>query len=495
MVHFDRAGDTTWGQNIVQVLPNYACGGPILGRAENGDLILAVLVIKDVDEIEDSVAVYLQRINLEQELLWGENGIAVDTTSRMQAAGGVYTGPVEGTFLIYWGNNVADFRDPDPRLQLVNGDGDFIWAYGGVELDQLQTTVVTSDGCIVGVQMTVPFPTVEIIKLNSDGNQLWESRLTTLWESLTERTVCDVESDQFGGVILLYKYEKEVVVNNQSVRFFGLNAVRISEDGDSLWTSQLYERQRDERERFGEMTAELNYVGERRFFVAWADDPYSFQVIAIDIDGGELWEEPSDIITSFPMNYDQLIAQESDGGVCYFWADRDDREQGPTWQEWGQRIGLEGERLWGDRGRAVQARNVTNHSAITDGHGGAITLVEFGNNGTLQMINRNGEIGALLEVGVDKDSNVFKDSPQSLQAVHIFPNPTNSYIGIQVESDFPNDLIRLSICDLLGRTIIAEFIPYPPSIVKDLSSFPTGEYIFQLQSSRANFTTRLNIIK
>jgi len=60
---------------------------PVL--ADNGDVIVGMRVYNENNGLTD---VYIQRANLDQELLLGENGIQLDTSSRYEAIIGVYKG-------------------------------------------------------------------------------------------------------------------------------------------------------------------------------------------------------------------------------------------------------------------------------------------------------------------------------------------------------------------------------------------------------------------
>jgi len=305
------------------------------------------------------------------------------------------------------------------------------------------------------------------------------------------------ESDREGGVILVYEYERRVTIDDIERRYRGVNAVRISSDGDSLWTRQLYERYKIEREDYGTIRPIINYAGAGRFFVAWADWHrdwvQTFQVVALNVDGEFFWDEPVSVKLS-RSSYFRLNAIDSDFAVCYVWRDGDDRENGPRIQQWGQRISLDGERMWGDHGRAIQARNVSTSFLTSDGNGGVITLADPDVSPTLQMINRNGEIGVVLPVSVGDDIDNRKSSIQNPQ-LNIYPNPGNSYFRIEFDTVIPNEMFRYHIYNLMGKSIKTGTMIGVPYLVEDLSRFSSGEYILQLQSQRTTASTRFLLIK
>lgn len=346
LVHFNRDGDTTWGLNVVQPLPNWGSWWPRPVQADNGDVILAMIVSKDLDAIEDSDAVFIQRINLNRERLWGENGIELDSAGMLSQNGvGVYKGPIDDTYLVYWDSDRNENRTGGPRLQLIDGEGEFLWGERGIGLGSGWTNsqiVMTSDHCVIVAQNVTPTPAIEIIKLNSAGEQLWDSRFDTLGDNMSRLGIIDVESDREGGVLLVNEYERRVTIDDTLRRYRGVNALRISRDGDSLWTRNLYERDSQLGKEFRTIKPIVNYAGSGRFFVAWADRHHQFCLSAINISGELIWLEPIDVIIPPPADYYQLDAVDSENGVCYVWKEADEREIGGNWQQWGQRISLNG---------------------------------------------------------------------------------------------------------------------------------------------------------
>jgi len=488
--HVDRFGNFTWGDERFRILPEPGYN-PKLALAENGDLILAMDVVSD----DETGRVYLQRTNPDREFIWGEEGIQLDSSDENQGVFGVYAGPIDNTYLIHWAR-LTDLGIPvDGRLQLINEEGDFLWGNTGIgenEYYYSSKIVITSDHCVIvarGVDGDL-----RLIKIDSDGEQLWDSRFSPLGEYVRGSRLRGSESDRAGGTILVYEYLRAETIDDTLRRYLGVKAMRISGDGDSLWTRQVHEHEKEPRgDQFGEIMPIINYAGYGRFFVAWADHPRTFQVVALDIDGEFFWEEPVDIILN-PGAYFRLDAADSDSGVCYTWVDNDsNRENGGNPQQHrGQRISLNGERLWVDRGRAIQDRSTWDESITTNGNGGVITVVEPGP--TIQMINRNGEIGVVLPVGVE-EKNDNQKLPKHSPKLNIYPNPGNSHFQIEFDTGNRNEMFSYSIYNLMGRAITTGMMMGAPYMVNDLSRFSSGEYILQIQSQRSNVSTRFFLVK
>jgi len=494
--HIDRFGNFTWGEEQFRILPEPG-NNPEMVVAENGDLILAMDIAPD----EETQDVYLQRINLDREYIWGDQGIHLDSSDRLQSAWGAYPGPIDNTYLIHWIRHNMGYQNHDLRLQLINDNGNFLWGDDGVGLNRdliynsISSIVISNDQCVIATHNLLEDDEgdIQVHKINSEGEHLWDSKFSLQGESVRQTRLRASESDYSGGVILIYEYERRITVNDTLRRFLGVKAMRISDAGDSLWTRQVYEREKEPRgDRFGEIEPVMNYAGSGRFFVAWADFYQAFQVVTINVNGDLIWEEPTDVILN-PESYTKLEAVNSYNGVCYVWRDiDDDRENGGSDQQFGQRISLEGERLWGDRGRAIQNRTVWYSSITTDGNGGVITVVE--SNPTIQMINRNGEIGVVLEVGVDEKNDKQKPRKQAPK-LNIYPNPGNSHFQIEFDTGFPNESYNYSIYNLMGRTLMSGILINSPYVVNDLSRFSSGEYILRLQSQRYDVSKRFSLVK
>ncbi len=211
------------------------------------------------------------------------------------------------------------------------------------------------------------------------------------------------------------------------------------------------------------------------------------------IDGDLTWNAPVDIALD-AMSISDLVAVESDSGVCFARSDYErDRGEGTNRQQWGQRIGIDGERLWGDRGLAIQANIPLHHSATTDCNGGVITVRDFAYP-NVQMMNRNGEIGAVLPVSVRDDCDQQRSPELSWQPL-IYPNPCNSHFRIMFDDRINKETFRYSIYNMMGRSVTDGIMIGAPYWIEDLSRFPSGEYILQIQSSRTISTKRFSLVK
>jgi len=505
--HIDRLGDVTWDQ-VFDPLPEYygPTGFPIL--TNRGEVIFTVDDMEwetrgeypfDWEELT-KCDIYIQKTNLDRELMWDEEGIQLNRPNLLQSVVGMYAGPIDNTYLIHSVRNSTY-----GRLQLINEEGDFLWGNDGIgsNLYYLSSKIVmSSDHCII-VARSVTVQRLLITKIDSVGEQLWNSRISPQDVYVRRNRLRASASDGAGGVLLAYEYERHITIDDTLRRYLGIRAMRISSEGDSLWTRQVYEREKGRGEtRLGEIM-QVNYVGSGHFFVAWADYGHALQVVALDINGGGLWDGPVDI-KSDGIYYSKLNAVESYNSVCYAWIDRDpNRRENGEWvnQIWGQRISADGNRLWGDRGSAIIARVPSGsnylYTTTTDGAGGMITALSY--NSSLQMINRNGEIGVVLDpVGVDEEIDNRNPAIPS-PILNIYPNPVNSHTNILFSLPHAG-FTSLEVYDPLGR-LIEELTPRRwmnagnHSVSLDGMGFASGTYYIFVNSNGYAFSRPINFVK
>ncbi len=484
LCHIDKDGNLTWGDDPWG-LGDVTSYNPKPVLAANGDVILAMDIYNE--QLEHPI-VYLQRVNHEGELVWDEDGIPIDTSHqfsrRYQGIIGAYAGPVADTYLIHWVRHTGNFENWHHLLQLIDDDGEFLWGDVGKGEDwfsgALKIVISSDQSVIVAHPLAVEEEAdMEVHKIDSDGERLWSEKYNMLSQTVRKMRLRDIESDRDGGAILVYEFDS-LEDDNHDSRYFGITVMRISSDGDSLWARHVYEREEEYRyEASGNLNPIINYAGSGRFFVAWADWPHTFQVVALDVDGEQFWNEPVDVILT-PAGYNRFDAVDSDSNVCYVWRDIDQERQ-QTQQQFGQRINIDGERLWGDRGRAIQARRISGTSITTDGNGGVITVVWY--NPTIQMINRNGEIGAVLPNSVnDRDIEMLIPNFPNITA---YPNPFNSHL--QINFSLPvTGLTSLKVFDISGREVEtlmnSDLKPGYYSEAWDAKNIPSGIYLLKLQA-------------
>ncbi len=505
--HIDRNGNPTWNaepclrgfQNLGRDTSSYPADQR---TAVNGRL--ALVGINDYIwgisrngphpwEYIIGYRAWVQLVSIDGEQLWRRGGIPLDSAFEWSYVFGVYPGPTEGTFLVHWGKGFEWTEgSSEPMLQLVNSDGEFLWGDFGVRLDWDNSNSYFTkweDDCFIVAQNVWPNPTIAVVKYDLEGEVVWEQRLPTFAEGVTLCSINDIESDRAGGAILTYSFLREVIIGGNPIQYVGVNVLRISGGGDSLWTRQVFERRRNGAEEFWRTEPIINYGGEGTYLIAWNDHgPNEMQTVALDLDGEFLWESPEVIVLSAGYQ-NHLAGVDSEGGICYVWADWEERER-PSTQVWGQRISNEGERLWGDRGIPLIYDDGEALKAVTECNGGMIVA----NLRLLQMVNRDGEIGVVLPVGVGDDYSNDPALPGAF-SVELYPNPVNSHFRIVFDAAVPNQTYSYSLFDGAGRSVDSGEILSVGSFEGDLSQLASGQYFLRLKSKKASVTKGFSLVR
>ena len=479
--HVDRYGNLSWDEPLT-LLPNRESNGVSSVKAANSDAICQVTIFDEEDPYVTYVR--LQRVNKNGDLLWGDEGIRFDSTDRMiQRSAPLTRGPGEDTYLVYWKRYSDNQHEEEYRLQLFNGDGEMLWGPEGVPMGKyFRQFVITENDEIITARTQNPY--VEIIKLDDEGNDIWGDEGPKVYGYEEQHVLLeDIESDREGGIILVMECER--IPDNEETEYFGIKAVRITNEGEVAWERLLYEREKNHGEGFSIIDPVINYADSGRFFIAWADNGRTFQVVSIDVDGENLWDEPVEVIQN-TTSYGDFKGIDSHSSVCYVWRDHENprisNEFGVI-QLYGQRINADGQRLWGNRGKSIQAKNINMMRAVTDTDGGVITCLN--STITVQMINRNGEIGVVLDTPVENDQGNSNLPPSSFILSPPHPNPFNSHL--QINFSLPvTGMTSLKIFDISGREVEIIFNddlkPGYYSQTWNASGISSGIYLLKLQA-------------
>jgi hypothetical protein len=131
-------------------------------------------------------------------------------------------------------------------------------------------------------------------------------------------------------------------------------------------------------------------------------------------------------------------------------------------------------------------RGMSVSNVITDCYGGAIFQIGR----YLQHINREGELGIPLTI-----RSFDQPLAPGIIEYSIFPNPTNGAVTLSFFSQLTTER-QITLFDLQGRPIFQGLIPRGAlSQPLDVSAFPSGSYILQIQPGASDAHRILNIIK
>ncbi len=505
--HLDGGGEHYW-ESGVALMPGVDIDRPVgpFVCPEPGNLITVLFVEHHTDE-DTLWEIRAQKINLEGEILWPDSGVSVSSARlRDEVTYTVMIGAEsdgEGGLIILWtmryyrivGGIDLVLERQSFHAQRVSSDGEALWGDNGVEVmpdvDGPANThgisgKLVSDGAGGVIMVYYKDSIYENIiggqRISNDGEKLWGDS-GVVYELNSYLVIGEAVSDNHGGVI----FSGQTAQNGRRhVRVF-----RLDLDGEQLFGDGNGVVVKDVDVRDG---GYLHYnwitqASDSVYFAHWKGDgdeePRSL-VQAVNLEGELIWEWPGLTICDADTIGHTMRGVSSINSVIYGWMG-----YRPTEERDGalycQRLDEQGNRMWADEGVMLfDRRRVSISYGITDCYGGAIFKI----GSYLQHVNRNGELGIPLTIrGFDQPL-----APGIIE-YSIFPNPTNGVVTLSFLA--PSTIDRQFLMfDLQGRIIFQDLIPSGVSAHPiDVSAFPSGSYILQIQSGAPNAHRTLNIIK
>ncbi|MBT7788431.1 MAG: T9SS type A sorting domain-containing protein [Calditrichaeota bacterium] len=505
--HINRGGELGWdrwvtfmpGVDIDRALGPYVCPEP--------GYLIAVLFAEHHNDEDTLWEIRAQKVSLEGELMWPDSGVSVsDTRLRDEVT---YTDMIgaesdgEGGLIILWkedsyrivggGNRILERQSF--RAQRLSSDGESLWGDNGVEVlpdvDGPANTheiggKLVSDGAGGVIMVYHQGGTqVRIIggqRISNDGEKLWGDT-GVLYELNSYLFIGEAVPDNHGGVL----FSGQAAQNER----LQVRVSRLDQNGDLLFGDGNGVVVKDVHYRDGSYL-KYNYLTQASdsiFFVNWNgntdEEPHSL-VQAVNLTGDLVWDWPGLTVNDVDSICFTLTGVTSFQSVIYGWraARPDSIRRGALYC---QRIDMQGNRQWADEGVMLfDRRGWSVSNVITDCHGGAIFKISR----YLQHINRDGELGIPLTIrGVDQPL-----APGIIE-YSLFPNPTNGATTISFLSPLVNNK-QLMFFDLQGRLIFKGVIPAGVSSHPiDVSTYPSGSYILQMQTGAFDSQQMLNVVK
>ena len=493
--YIDRDGNARWDE-WVDIAP-LAESSPPPGHAICPEIgyIVALSYSLWYDDGDTSWDIRAHKINSEGEFVWPDSGVSVsnmrlrrEDEAAFEVVGMNSDG--EGGVIVTW---VTKYFFDETQLlrqsflsQRISTDGDLLWDEGGVEIiddDSLSTprgTVSDDEG---GIIVLYNYTSIGGQRIAHDGEKLWGQHGVS-YELDNGLSSGSVISDGASGVIFS---GNGLEGERRTVRVFRLDA-----NGDQLWGNGNGVLVKDVHWSDGQYLRD-NYITQASdsvFFVNWngeSDEEPHPLVQAINLRGELTWDWPGLTVCEFDAIGNTLSGVRSYNSTIYAWSGwrPSEEREGAIYT---QRLDTDGNLLWAEEGLMLLDRTgISVTDVATDCNGGAIFFI----GGTrLQHINRNGELGIPLTIrGVDQPL-----APGIIE-YSLFPNPTNGAATISFLSPLVNNK-QLMFFDLQGRLIFKGVIPAGASSHPiDVSSFPSGSYILQMQSDAFESNQMLNVVK
>ncbi|MBD3240549.1 MAG: hypothetical protein GF331_08195 [Chitinivibrionales bacterium] len=320
--------------------------------------------------------IYAQRIDSLGVGLWAHDGIAVCTDSATQ---GTMTAVSDGAggVIVVWIDGRGGFGNRDIYAQRVDSAGNCLWTTDGIPVcdaaeDQTDIDAAADDngGAIVvweDERLAVTHTNIFAQRVGPDGSLSWGA---------DGIAVCDtsinmhpkVISDDAGGAVFVWE-------DNRS-GFDGTNydiyAQRVNADGVKQWSPDKGVQITDAEH--GQVEPAVAPDGSGGAIIIWedhrphshSDDIYAQRVSG---SGAVLWVA-DDVPVCTADGYQNVfdIVHDDAGGAIVVWEDQ------PPLGLFAQRLGPDGDALWGDGGSAVidSLDGYTGFTLVADGHGGII---------------------------------------------------------------------------------------------------------------------------
>ncbi len=411
-------------------------------------------------DLPDSSDAYLQHINPNGEILWGENGMSVSPQDTSREYDPYLVEDGTGGLLVFWG---ADTTAPNGSYitniygQHYNSEGEKLWSdhsalidsgYGGSDTNPSYRLKVDSD-CSGGAFVYVASQgngLNKILRVSSEGEVLW----TIPTPHATQFT-----SDNNGGVIFTY----ETSVYEDTAWVYSHHAQWLDSMGEPLWGEEgtiVYVTSQDNRDP--EILSD-NHGGLFTFF----NTPFAADVYCQRIGSGGVivWENPLQI-ASGGLYAIYNMKCDSNGNVTVVFGDFNSHSGSQHIKA--QRVTLEGDKLWGEEGAIISARESEKGFSVPIVHG-----VEDGNIIVWtnlhpwdgwdlygQYVNQYGNIGPT------SISSEQSELPVQSILMRAYPNPFNPRATIVYDIPVQSEVL-LTIYDISGREIKTLVDMFQPS--------------------------------
>jgi len=393
---------------------------------------------------EDENVAYGQRIDSEGKLRWGD-GVMLSTLRCWYPPR--VTGDGSGGAIIVWSE--AEKRDrgystPVTYIQKVNPEGQVLWGQGGKPVPGIhRRSLAVSDGS-GGVIIVQLWPQIRLQRIDGEGNPVWSEEGVTVCTTLS--TIAgdpSVLAEGSGGATIVWADTRAGGSRND------VYAQRVSPEGEIMWQEDgvpvslpCYGQTILQIVSDGSGGAIVAWLYERVSGKITGDTPMEAltQVHAqrLSPDGEPLWQEGGVQVNILPVaGYPLGMASDGAGGAVIawhpslYWGEERFENERFLFGLRAQRVDSEGRLQWLEEARLFVNVNVSGRigswggmlaaPVVADGSGGAIVIGVFQSSGPLPRAQKLSPEGELLwEEG----------------GVQLFPEPrAKSYENLQVVSD------------------------------------------------------------
>lgn len=346
---------------------------PVICHVGSGSVINAWLDGRNHNS-SSNTDIYAQKMDIHGNMKWITNGIMIHNSSKINTLR-LWDLQIcddgQGGAIIVW----ANFFEPSAfeiYAQRIDSNGNTLWNNNGLLVGNGSHSVgvlysglqVCSDESGGVILIWYEYRDITTQRIDLNGNKLWSDNSLVFLDVLSP-AIC---SDGSGGVILVW--------SEKSSDDSGIYTQAINSTGNLKWGENnltIYTRP----DRFYS-ESRICSDGLGGVIIAWPTVEGG-RAQRVDFNGNILWENNGTIIGSY---YPQDIVSDGNNGAFYTYVD--------YWTEdnnhkiYGQRINMNGEKLWGLNGTLISKTNDQNWveylQICSDGVGGALITWNFRKN-------------------------------------------------------------------------------------------------------------------
>ncbi len=442
--------------------------------------------------------VYAQKIDINGNSMWGDNGIEIYNPERMQSRP-IAISSTNNSVITCW----QDYNDPENiyssqiRIQKIDANGNILWGEAGILLensganDGAPQIVGHSDGGVYVLWNETPQSDIKGIRLLADGSIAvgWEDGIEILPALYKYKT----HSDHLDGVILSAALDDDIYiqrVDENGNKLWGYNGTLLYNGNDCILEIDICSSIADEyyfswrtwvQNGLDELImqkadstgnplwnsptiiSEENYIpilyavcpSDSQPIVTWIIGETIFAQ-KINSDGDLLWGEEGIIVfdASFYLNRNSFILKEDiDDGCILSWEDNDYDYDIKILV---QRINSNGDLLFGEDGLILYETH--NYNSYT-------SLVITTQNYYFCWLGNSDNSQSLIQQIIDGDGNIYLEEngeemftglSGSVDDIQLLSNEDNPIILWSDGRSFNKDRIYLQILNSDGSNVFAE---------------------------------------
>ncbi len=308
----DIDGNLLWGDEGIEVVnADYSQGSPKALPTDDNSVIIVWRDWRNPDIPE----LRIQKIDSNGNFLWGNEGIILCANLHMGGYPKLVNDSANGVF-VFW--SITTYGQSGVYANHILDDGTIApgWSASGNLITENSIRYITSDNEGGVVFTWIYNDQLMIQKMDENGNFLWGT---------TGYLISDYDSYNFEGVLIANDNNSYYVVWRDSRNSDGIYCQRVDQDGNILWNEDV------------ELVSNYNFyyrtsigTSENDLIVSWLEDnePYQIIVQKVNADGTIQWDPAGLIISGDQDSYYGRLAPDENNGCWVTWLQSIDNEQG-----------------------------------------------------------------------------------------------------------------------------------------------------------------------